>query len=132
MNRKKSREIAMKALYQMDINKSSSDQALVNIKEIIENEELNNIDFDYINNIVKGVTEKKEELDCKIEENLKSWKINRISKVNLCILRLSIYEIIYINDIPSKVSINEAVELSKTYAEEKSHRFINGILANFL
>lgn len=132
MNRKKSREIAMKALYQMDINKSSSDQALVNIKEIIENEELNNIDFDYINNIVKGVTEKKAELDCKIEENLKSWKINRISKVNLCILRLSIYEIIYINDIPSKVSINEAVELSKTYAEEKSHRFINGILANFL
>lgn len=132
MNRKKSREIAMKALYQMDINKSSCEQALANIKEIIENEELNSIDFEYIQNIINGVTETKSELDCKIEENLKSWKLNRISKVNLCILRLSIYEIIYINDIPNKVSINEAVELSKTYAEEKSHKFINGILANFL
>lgn len=135
MNRKKSRELAMKALYQITINNVSSEQALENIKILNEEEELaidNEIDFKYISNIINGVMVNVEEIDAKIKENLKNWQLSRISKVNLCILRLSIYEILYMEDIPNVVSINEAIELCKTFSEEKAPKFINGVLANLL
>lgn len=132
MNRKKSREIAMKILYQMNINKEDYKSVKENLNEIIDEQELKNVDFEYIDTIVNGVIEKQAELDTKIEENLKNWKLNRISKLNLCILRLSIFEILYLEDIPNKVSINEAVQLAKAYSEEKSHKFVNGVLARFL
>lgn len=135
MNRKKSRELAMKALYQVTINNVSSEQALENIKILNEEEELaidDEIDFKYISTIISGVMANEEEIDGKINENLKNWKLNRVSKVNLCILRLSIYEILYMEDIPKVVSVNEAIELSKTFSEEKAPKFINGVLANLL
>ena len=84
---------------------------------------------DYAIDCAKGVTAHREEIDEKISANLKSgWKIGRISKVSLAIMRLAIYEMLYIDSIPVSVSINEAVELSKKYTVQDDTSFINGVL----
>ena len=84
---------------------------------------------DYAINCAKGIKEHQDQIDEKIASNLKSgWKINRISKVSLAIMRVAIYEMMYLEDIPVSVSINEAVELSKKYAAEDDTAFINGVL----
>lgn len=83
----------------------------------------------YIQAVVNGVDEKQSELDEIIGANLKKgWTIHRISKVSLSILRLALYEIKYVDDVPEKVAINEAVELAKTYGGEEDSKFVNGIL----
>ena len=84
----------------------------------------------YIANVFKGVCTKKDELCSIIAGNLKGWTIARISKVSLAILLLSVYELKFCNDIPESVSINEAVELAKTYGCEKDQSFVNGVLSS--
>ena len=74
-----------------------------------------------------GICKNKEDIDATISENLKDWKISRLSKVTLSIMRISVYEMKY-TDIPHAVSINEAVELAKEYAEEKAPSYVNGVL----
>lgn len=84
---------------------------------------------DYAIDCVKGIKEHHEEIDEKISSNLKAgWKINRISKVSLAIMRVAVFEMLYLEDIPVSVSINEAVELSKKYTVEDDTAFINGVL----
>ena len=84
---------------------------------------------DYAIDCVKGIREHQEEIDEKISSNLKSgWKINRISKVSLAIMRVAVYEMLFLENIPVSVSINEAVELSKKYTVEDDTAFINGVL----
>ena len=84
---------------------------------------------DYAIECAKGVKEHEGEIDEKISANLKQgWKVSRISKVSLAILRLAVYEMLYLDDIPVSVSINEAVELSKKYTMEDDSSFINGVL----
>lgn len=129
MNRRKSREIAMKLLFEISFNKNNSEEVIENFKE--ENN-CEDIDFDYVARIINGVINNKEFIDKKIEENSNKWKINRISKTNLSILRLATYEILYESDIPTKVSANEAVELAKSYSEEKSWSFVNGVLGSLI
>ncbi len=85
---------------------------------------------DYINTVFKGVYDNLETLDEIISEKAIGWKIGRISKTSLCILRLSIFEIKFMEDIPVSVSINEAVELAKKYATPEDAAFINGILSS--
>lgn len=84
---------------------------------------------EYIKIVFNGVYEKLEELDGIISETAVGWKIDRISKTALSVLRLSLYEIKYMDDIPVSVSINEAVELCKKYAAESDASFVNGILS---
>lgn len=84
---------------------------------------------DYAIDCVKGIKENQDAIDEIITSNLKSgWKISRISKVSLAILRVAIYEMLYMDDIPVSVSINEAVELSKKYTVQDDTAFINGVL----
>ena len=84
---------------------------------------------DYAINCAKGVAEHQDIIDEKIADNLKSgWKISRISKVSLAIMRVAVYEMLYMDDIPVSVSINEAVELSKKYTVPDDTSFINGVL----
>lgn len=83
---------------------------------------------DYARSIVKGVEEHTEEIDGMIETNLKGWKISRIARMSLAILRIAVYEMLYVKNVPVSVSINEAVELAKSYATEKDAAFINGVL----
>lgn len=131
MSRKKSREKAMEMLFGITINKETSEEVIETFKEN-NKEELQDIDLIYIRNILKGIEEKKEELDELISSLLQKWKIERISKVNLTILRLAIYEIKYVDDVPGKVAVNEALELAKIYSDEKSISFINGVLDKVL
>ena len=84
---------------------------------------------DYINRVFKGVYDSLLELDSLISESLVGWSITRISKTALCIMRLAIFEMKYIEEIPVSVSINEAVELCKKYATENDASFVNGILS---
>lgn len=127
MNRKRSREVAMELIFQMIVSKEESNETLQSFVENTE-EDMTKIDIEYINSIVNGVHDKKEILDQNIEKYLVNWKLNRISKVNLAILRLSAYEILYLEDIPNNVAINEAIELTRKYSEESSVSFINGVL----
>lgn len=131
MNRVKSREVAVQLSYQMLINKESAEEV---IESLIENyeEDLNELDLEYIKRIITGIDEKKNELDAIIEKYLVNWKFNRISKVNISILRMAIFEMLYMDDIPEKVAINEAIELAKVFSDEKSVSFINGMLDKVL
>ena len=127
MNRVKSREYLLQLAYQMEI---TSETALETINSFMENEDISKDDLDlaYIKSGLLGIEENKEKLDSLIESQLVKWKLNRISKVNLSILRISTYEILFAEDVPGKVSINEAIELCKKYSDNKSVSFINGVL----
>lgn len=131
MNRKRSREIAMELLFGMTLSKNTIGETIENFKEDYEMK-LNTIDLEYIIKALEKVEENKEIIDKKIEDALTNWKIDRISKVNLSILRLSIAEMLYLEDVPGRVSINEAIELTKKYSDEKSVSFINGVLDKVL
>ena len=127
MKRKRSREIAMELLFSMEISKNSYEQT---IEIFIENYEmdLKTIDLEYIKEVMKSVTDYKEEIDEIIKNSLINWTIDRVSKVNLTIVRLAIAEMLYINDVPEVVAINEAIELTKKYSDDKSVSFVNGAL----
>ena len=86
----------------------------------------------YIKKIVAGTAEHREELDGYIEKYSKGWKVSRISRIALAILRTALFEVLYMDDVPDSVAINEAVELSKGYAELETVSFINGILGSFM
>ncbi|MDZ4907275.1 transcription antitermination factor NusB, partial [Clostridium perfringens] len=85
-------------------------------------------DLEYIRGILAKVEENINVIDKKIEEALTNWKLDRVSKVNLSILRLAIGEMLYLDDVPEKVAINEAIELTKKYSDENSVSFVNGVL----
>lgn len=115
------REAVFKILFQLE----NTDLELIDLLEL-EDEEVKN--SEYVNNTLKEILNYKEDIDKKIEENLTGWKIERLSKMDRQILRIATYEIIY-SDIPYKVSINEAIELSKKYSEkDDSYKFVNGVL----
>lgn len=129
MSRKIARELAFKVVFSVDFQHENEDieELIANLKN--ETKEITQEDEGYINDIVHGVISRKEELDEKIKKYLKGWTMDRISKTDLAILRLAIYEITYREDIPYKVSVNEAIELAKTFSDSTSSSFINGVLA---
>lgn len=131
MNRRKSREVAMKLLFEMSINKEKYEDIIENFKEYTD-VDLVDIDMSYITKVLAGIHENGEEIDKNIEKHLIKWKLSRLSKMNLAILRISTYEILFEEEIPDKVSVNEGIELAKKYGEDSSPAFINGILAKML
>ena len=126
MGRRMSRETAMKLLYQMEIRRETSKAS---IELMIEETGLTGNDKEYVSFILNGVAENLVNIDQMIEKYLKGWKINRLSKVDLSILRLAVFEIFNADDIPVNVSINEAVEIAKKYSTDESASFINGVLS---
>ena len=131
MNRSAIREQAFKLIYSLDIQRNENLEEQIEL--YIENNMITeNRAKEYIRESVKGVEENKEAILKLIEKNLKSdWKIDRISKIDIAILKLAIYELEY-TEIPFKVVINEAVEIAKKYGEDTSKNFINGILASIV
>lgn len=125
MGRKASRELAMKLLYQLDLQKESREDQ---IKETLEENDLTDKDKEYVLHILQGVQEEQGLLDTLIESYSHGWKLSRLSKVDLAILRLAIYELHFRNDIPINVAINEAIELAKKFSGPESGSFINGVL----
>ena len=127
MKRKRSREIAMELLFSMEISKNSYEQTIECFVEDYEMD-LKTIDLEYIKEVMKSVVDHKEEIDEIIKNSLINWTIERVSKVNLIIVRLAIAEMLYIDDVPEVVAINEAIELTKKYSDDKSVSFVNGAL----
>ena len=128
MNRSETRELAFKLLYQIEIQKEINNE---DIELFFENNDIKSKQAkEYIEDVVNGISKQAEEIMETISKNLKEdWEIERVSKINLALLKLGIYEIIY-KELPFKVVINEVVELAKKYGEETSKVFINGILAS--
>ena len=128
MNRSETRELAFKLLYQIEIQKEIKNEDLA---LFFENNEIKSKQAqEYIEDVVNGINKNANEIMDTISRNLKEdWEIERVSKVNLALLKLGIYEIVY-KKLPFKVVINEVVELAKKYGEETSKVFINGILAS--
>lgn len=124
MNRIRSREVAMEILYQMEIQKTYEIEKMLSYYE-------ESLDVEYIKVVLTLWIEHKDEIESKIIDHLKGWKLDRIAKIDLSILRLGITEILFDDGIPVKVSINEAVNLAKKYVDEKSGKFINGVLSHF-
>lgn len=87
------------------------------------------VDSDYLSLVIEGVKKKHTELDELIERNSIDWKLDRLAKVELAILRVAIYEMAYSNDVPTAVAMHEAVELAKQYCRPQAPPFINGILS---
>lgn len=127
MSRKLSREKAMELIFSTMLTKESHNETIETFVDNYEGD-IKEIDLNYIKEVLKGVEENKESIDELIKANLQKWKLDRISKVNLAILRLAVYEMNYVHDVPEKVAINEALEITKKYSDEKSVSFINGIL----
>ena len=131
MKRQKSREKAMELLFSMELSKNSYEETIETFIEDYEMD-LKTIDVDYIKNVVKVVTDNLEDIDSRIVNALVNWKLDRVSKVNLTILRLAVGEMLFVDDVPGSVAINEAVELTKKYSDEKSTSFVNGVLDKVL
>lgn len=123
MTRKQAREEAFILIFEKQINGESTEDILQLAKEVREIEP-----DEYTVNTFVGVFDNIEAIDSLISENLKGWSIKRLSKAVLAILRLAIYEMKYIDEIPVSVSINEAVELAKKYSGKEDSSFVNGLL----
>ena len=122
------REIAMKMLYAASLGGGET------MDEVLEQSEqadtLSGSDKTFLENLVAGVTDRQEELDAVIGKYAQGWALNRLGKVDLTILRMAVYELLHMPEVPVGATINEAVELAKRYAEDKSSGFINGILGS--
>jgi len=124
MTRKQAREETFILIFEKLFSDSTLEEILetaVEVRDIVPD--------DYLQKVFFGVYENVEKIDTLISDNSKGWKIERISKTALAILRLAVFEMKYAEDIPVSVSINEAVELAKKYATKEDASYINGILA---
>ena len=129
MTRRQIRENLYKMLFQVEFHDKESLRTQIEIYledlELADEKDKREL-RDKFNELVENL----EDIDAKIEEKANGWTINRIAKSELTILRLGVYELLYVEDVPNKVAINEAVELAKAYGADKASGFINGILAS--
>lgn len=130
MSRRELREQIFKLLFRVEFNK---------MEDMKEQEELffeeegaaKDEDAAYVSGKYHKISEKLSEIDSKLNEKVQGWDTGRMSKVDLTILRLAVYEICYDEDVPTGVAINEAVELAKKFGQDASFGFVNGVLAKF-
>ncbi|MDR1247326.1 MAG: transcription antitermination factor NusB [Clostridiales Family XIII bacterium] len=127
--RVRARELLMQMMFQMDCTGDFGESARDRfIKDFFEDK----AQLSYVYRAHAFVRDNKDALDSKIEASSENWKVSRMARVDLSILRIAAAEIIYMNDIPDSVSANEAVELAKTYGGDESPKFINGILGKLI
>ena len=129
MKRNEAREEVMKALYEIEISGNAPEFTLANLKEQVDDD----ASFAYIRSMITGILDRTETLNERIGRYSKEWgEWDRLAIIDRIILRLSTYEILYREDIPNVVSVNEAVNMAKKYSTEASGSFVNGILARIL
>ncbi len=127
MNRRQARENVFYLCFEMEFQKAS--ESCADVYNMAKELELVESDS-YIEKVFFGVFNELETIDEKIKENSKGWKLERLSKVSLAIMRICVYEMLFCGDIPFNISINEAVELAKKFDYDKAPSFINGVLNN--
>jgi N utilization substance protein B len=122
MKRHTAREKALQALFQVDVGGIEPKEAIANV---VEGEEID----PFLETLVFGVIEHQDEIDELLRAHLEKWTLERVANVDRSILRIAVFEMKYLDDIPFSVSMDEAVELAKVFGDEKSGRFVNGVLA---
>ncbi|MGM0370377.1 MAG: transcription antitermination factor NusB [Bacillota bacterium] len=125
ITRHQAREITVQFLYQIDINEDSLRDNLDNLAH--EHPELN-LEDSFLIDMITGAYQKIDEIDEFLDNNIENWKVDRMAKVDRNVIRLALYEALYEADIPVAVSINEAVELAKSFSNQESAKFVNGVL----
>lgn len=124
--RRKAREVALQILFQADVGTLPVDEATeVTLQDLPD---LGSATRTYAEKLAKGVWEQREELDKQLEAVASHWSIERMAAVDRNLLRIALYEIQFVSDVPFRVAINEAVELAKEYGTSESQRFVNGVL----
>jgi transcription antitermination protein NusB len=140
MSRRLARESAIQFLFSTDFNRNENlDEMLGEFfeaeQESTDNkpqEALNKNDIGFAEEIIRGTIENLEQIDQLIQANITGWTKERIAKVDLAILRLALFEILFRGDIPDSVAINEAIELAKKYSTDESGGFVNGVLGKII
>lgn len=129
-NRHLSRSIVLQTLFEWDFNNTDSTETKAILHRTIDEFAKNSNDTAYMEKLLDGVLQKRDELDMVIEKAAPEWPIDRISPVDRNILRLGLYELLFADrgEVPAKVAINEAIELAKQFGSENSSRFVNGVL----
>ncbi|MBQ7357113.1 MAG: transcription antitermination factor NusB [Clostridia bacterium] len=127
MSRKEARRTLFGLLFETEFKQEDTPETIYT--SACEDREIP--DDEYIKGAFFGICEKSAELDAIISKYAKGWKAERLSKVSRTVIRLSVYEILYM-DIPANVSVSEAVDISKKYGEDKSRAFVNGVLASIV
>jgi N utilization substance protein B len=125
--RRRARAIALQALYEVD---SVGHDVEGTLNHLLANVELSEENAAFVREIVNGVIQNREEIDENIKNFAPAWPVEQIPVIDRNILRLAIFEILLDNKVPVKVSINEAVELAKTFGSDNSARFVNGVLGS--
>jgi len=124
-HRRRSRELALQGLYMKEVGKAPIEE-IVAINWI--EKEITEFIRDFAVTLIKGVDDNIEEIDALIVSHSKNWKIERLSVIDKVILRISIFALLYLPEVPDVVTINEAIELGKIYGGDSSGQFINGVL----
>ncbi|BDG36729.1 transcription antitermination factor NusB [Saccharococcus caldoxylosilyticus] len=122
MKRHEAREKALQALFQVDVGHIPPEEALQNVTGGKEADP-------FLQQLVYGVVEHQQEIDELLRANLEKWTLERVANVDRAILRMATYEMKYVDDVPVKVSLDEAVELAKKFGDTKSGSFVNGVLS---
>jgi len=134
MSRRKARDITFKYIYSTLYGESVVNDVIESIITA-DSDEIQSLEQDeklYFEKVTEGIKEKGQQIDDMILSKLKNWTIERIFKIDLAILRLAVYEIMYYEDMPPKVAVNEAVELAKKYGNDASSNFVNGVLREII
>ncbi|SES01540.1 NusB antitermination factor [Isobaculum melis] len=132
MNRREMREKALQTLFQLETNEDLAIKDAIQTALLGEEDEVEDAIFEvptYLEVLVSGVQANQAAIDEKIKAHLENWSMNRLAKVDLIIMRIAIFEICYIDNVPNRVALNEAIEVTKRYSDEKSRKFVNGLLA---
>ncbi|WP_274365339.1 transcription antitermination factor NusB [Paenibacillus thermotolerans] len=139
MKRRSARAIAVQCLYIMEMNRVSADAALRTAMEEALNDNESGMDMTgsdellaYVKRLMNELVGKKEQIDQIVSKYLQGWQVDRLSKVDREVLRLAVFEMVYSDDIPPKVAVNEAIELAKHFGTEESGKFVNGVLGKMI
>ena len=127
-NRHLARTLAMQSLFIWDFNGQNNEQLEETVHGVFENFAPNFNDQDFVQNIIEGVINNLPKINEYIIKYATEWPLDQITNVDRNILRIGVYELIFNNDIPSRVAINEAIEIAKTFGGESSGKFVNGVL----
>ena len=129
VSRRKQREIAVQLLFEMKMQKEENMPFVVGY---FESRELDVRSHTYTMEIVKNYIEHMEEIEQILTQNVQNWRIERVGKTEISIIRVATVEMLYHEDVPAPVAINEAVEIAKKFSDEKAYRFVNKVLRNVL
>lgn len=130
MKRTEARQRAIQALFQLDSTELTIEEAIKHALNVDDEQEAKTNAF--FEKLVRGTTENLEAIDASLNEKLENWTLARLPKIERTILRLSVYELNFSDDVPNKVVLNEAIELCKLFGDDKSSKFVNGVLSKYI